>query len=86
MKSAHLLLIVLASLFTLAFASHVIVPERRQKSNCDPNGWVQNPSGHATFTSIHTCVTPCKHFTYFRVLVVLHGAHAEPDILLQHAA
>jgi hypothetical protein len=84
MKSA--LLLVFASLSTLAVASHVIVPERRQNSNCDPNGWVQNPSGCATFTSAHNCATPCKHHAYFRVLVVLHGADAERDILLQHAA
>jgi hypothetical protein len=81
MKSA--LLLVLASLSTLAVASHAIVPERRQSSNssCDPNGWVQNPSGCATFTSAHNCATPCK-----RVLVVLHGAHAKRHILLQLAA
>jgi hypothetical protein len=86
MKSA--LLLVLASLSTLTLASHVIVPERRQNSNssCDPNGWVQNPSGCATFTSAHNCAAPCKHYAYFRVLVVPHGAHAKRDILLQHAA
>jgi len=87
MKSA--LLLVLAFLSTIAgVASHVIVPERRQSSNpsCDPNGWVQNPNGCATFTSAHNCATPCKHYTYFRVLMALRGAHAEHDILLQHAA
>ncbi|KAN0121000.1 endoglucanase V-like protein [Russula decolorans] len=58
MKSA--LVLVLASLSTLAVASHVIVPEPRQSSSssCDPNGWVQNPSGCATFTSAHNCATP----------------------------
>lgn len=86
MKST--LLVVLASLSTLAVASHVIVHERRQNSSCDPNGWVQNPSGCATFTSAHNCTRPCKHYAaYFRVLViVLHGAHAKRDIILQHAA
>lgn len=86
MKSA--LLLVLASVSTLAVASHAIVPERRQSSNssCDPNGWVQNPTGCATFTSAHNCATPCKHHAYFHVLVVLHGAHAKRDILLQLAA
>ena len=84
MKST--LLLVLASLSTLAVASLAIVPERRQSSDCDPNGWVQKPSGCASFTSAHNCVTPCKHHAYFRVLVVSHGAHAERDILLQRAA
>ena len=80
------LLLVLTSFSTLTVASHDIVPERRLNSTCDPNGWVQKPSGHATFTSIHTCVTPCKRFAYFCVLAVLHRSHAEHDILLQHAA
>jgi hypothetical protein len=84
MKSA--LLLVLASLSTLVVTSHAIVHERRQNSTCDPNGWVQNPNGCATFTSAHNCATPCKHCVYFRVLVVLHGLHAERDVLLQHAA
>ena len=70
MKSA--LLFVLASLSILAVALHVIVPERRQ--SCDPNGWVQNPNGCATFTSAHNCVAPCKRHVYFRVLMELHGA------------
>jgi hypothetical protein len=69
MKSV--LLLVLASISTLAVASHINVPERRQ--SCDPNGWVQNPNGCATFTSAHNCVTPCKNYAYFRVLVVLYG-------------
>jgi len=84
MKSA--LLLVLASLSTLAVALHVRVPERRQSSGCDPNGWVQNPSGVATFTSAHNCASPCKHHAYLRVLVVLHRAHTERHILLQRAA
>ncbi|SRR6266478_9534477 len=64
MRSA-LLLVVVAALSTLVVASHVIVPERRQ--SCDPNGWVQNSNGRATFTSAHNCATPCKcRRAYFR--------------------
>jgi hypothetical protein len=82
MKSA---LLVLGSLSTLAIAAQVIIPERRQ--SCDPNGWVQNPDGCATFTSAHNCQVPCKQYTFFRVLMIPHNrAHAECDIVLQHAA
>ena len=80
------LLLVLSSLSTLAVTSLVSVHERRENPTCDPNGWVQNPSGCATFTSAHNCATPCKHYVCFRVSVVLHGVHAERDVLLQHAA
>ena len=62
------LLLFLASLFTLAVASHGILHERRQNSTCNLNGWVQNPIGCATFTSAHNCTLPCKHHAYFRVL------------------
>ncbi|KAI0286107.1 endoglucanase V-like protein, partial [Russula aff. rugulosa BPL654] len=49
MKSA--LLLVLASLSSLVVVAC-------QNATCDPNGWVQNPSGCATFTSAHNCATP----------------------------
>ncbi|KAI0286078.1 hypothetical protein BGY98DRAFT_944853 [Russula aff. rugulosa BPL654] len=78
MKSA--LLLVLASYSTLAIASHIIVPERRQNSSCDPNGWVQNPSGCATFTSAHNCALPCKQSGLFS-----SGPHADRDIIFSAA-
>lgn len=67
MKSA--LFLVFAVLSTLAVALHVNVPERRQDSTCDPNGWVQKPNGCATFTSAVDCQTPCKHYTLFSGVV-----------------
>ena len=63
MKSA--LFLVFAALSTLAVALHVTVPERRQNPTCDPNGWVQKPSGCATFTSATNCKVPCKHYALF---------------------
>ena len=66
MKSALFLL--LASISTLVVASRVNVHDCRQNMTCDPNGWVQNPVGCATFTSAHNCARPCEDYAYFRVL------------------
>jgi hypothetical protein len=71
----------LAFLSTLAIASRGIVHQHRQSS-----GWVQNPSGQASFTAYGGCKHPCKLYAAFRGLVVLHRAHAERDVLLQRAA
>jgi hypothetical protein len=76
MKSA---LIALVSLSALAVASHGVVHQHRS------GGWVQNPSGQASFTEYSGCGTPCKLRAYFRGLV-LHRAHADRDALLQRAA
>ena len=54
----------LASLSTLAVALPDIVHQRRS------GGWVQNPSGNASFTAYLGCGTPCKLCTYFRGLML----------------
>jgi hypothetical protein len=49
------------------------------------DGYVQNPSGNASFTMYNGCGTPCKLCAYFPGLVV-HGVRADRDDLLQRAA
>ena len=75
MKSA----LALASLSTLVAASHGIVHQHRS------GGWVQNPSGKASFTAYYGCGTPCKLGAYFRDLM-LYRASSERDVLLQRVA
>ena len=60
MKSA----LALALFCTLAVASPGIVHQHRS------GGWVQNPSGKASFTEYYGCETPCKLCAYSPDLVL----------------
>ena len=75
-------LVALVFLSTLAVTSHAIVHQHRQSS-----GWVQNPSGQASFTAYSGCQSPCKLCTDFRGFM-LDRAHAdsERDVLMQRVA
>jgi hypothetical protein len=87
MKSA----LALVFLSTVAFASHGIVHRHRCTSELDTNnnstsgGWGQKHSGTASFTEYSGCAAPCKLFVYFRGSV-LHGVHADRDVLSQRVA
>jgi hypothetical protein len=92
MKPALALVLVLIS--TLALASgdivhHCTKAKAKTKTgitgNTSDGGWVQNPEGEASFTAYSGCQTPCKRCACFCGLV-LRGAHADRNILLQRAA
>jgi hypothetical protein len=93
MKSA--LALVFLSTFASAFASHGIVHKHRCTSENSTQGttqdtstnggWGQHTSGTASFTQYSGCSQACKLCVYFRSLV-LHGVHADRDVLSQRAA
>jgi hypothetical protein len=95
MKTALAFVIVFLS--TLSLASDNIVHHhgltrtkaktktRINVSEQSDNGWLQALKGAASFTAYSNCQHPCKHCARFRGLV-LCGAHAERDVLLQRAA